>query len=144
MVWDVAAFDHRYDMPGFPASSIIVLHAQIEVSFPRFTKGGVLAWIKPVFVAEPIVIPFETLRLTLYIPGVLYRMFTGFCTFDEEGVPPGNDQDHEVGFPVERSVKFTLAMVQGVLVLAVKFATSGMVSISMASRLNPAPTPEMT
>ena len=47
---------------------------------------------------------FDTVRLTLYFPGVLY-LIVGFCSFDDDGVPPGNDHDQVVGFWVERSVK---------------------------------------
>ena len=34
-------------------------------------------------------------------------MPAGFSTVEVPGVPPGNDHSHEVGLPVERSVKFT-------------------------------------
>jgi hypothetical protein len=34
-------------------------------------------------------------------------MFNGFWTLEVAGIAPGNDQNHEVGLPLELSVKLT-------------------------------------
>ena len=53
---------------------------------------------------------FETVNVTEWLPGVEY-VTVGFCTFDDEGEPPGKLQLHDVielgGRNVELSVKNT-------------------------------------
>lgn len=58
------------------------------------------------------------------MPGVLY-VIVGFCATDDNGVPPANVHDHDVGVLVERSVKFTVPPEHSVVGDALKSATGG-------------------
>ena len=43
---------------------------------------------------------FAAIKVTGYVPAALY-VITGFCSVELAGVPPGNDQVHELGEPTD-------------------------------------------
>ena len=59
--------------------------------------------------------------VTAYVPAALY-ITEGFCDADVEGDPPANVHAHEVGTPVDWSVKFTVFPAHIVVTLDVKLA----------------------
>lgn len=64
------------------------------------------------------------------MPGVLYTT-TGFCSVDDDGVPPGKDQLYEDGLPEDVLLNCTVIEAQPVVGVAVKLAEGGGMSATV-------------
>src|SRR5687768_3323998 len=87
------------------------------------TVGGPYTLMKPVFVLVFGVPPFETVRVTSYSPGT-EKTALGFRSGDELPLPKVHA--HEVGDPVDVSVKSTVSGKHPLVTFAVKSATCAM------------------
>ena len=71
--------------------------------------------------------PLDTVNKAVWVPGFAYTT-TGLRSLETEGVPPGNDQLHAAGLPVEASVKATVLPAQRVVREGEKLAVGNAVA----------------
>lgn len=118
-------------MPGFhtyvdaPVAVIEVLDPLQMVAFVVVvaTVGSAFTVITTVELLLPL--PFVAVCVTVYVPAVFHTTPVTFCVVAVPGDPLGNVQLHEVGLPVDASVKFTGVPAQTVVALAVKADVGG-------------------
>jgi hypothetical protein len=114
---------HAYvDAP--PPVSVVELPEQIVVlDAVVVTVGKAFTVMTCVMLLLPLA--FVAVSVTVYVPAVFHTTPVTFCVVAEAGVPLGNVQLHEVGEPVDPSVKFTAVPAHTVVTLEVNAAVGG-------------------